>query len=200
MTLGMSGRHFRDIGARYLDKLAQRAPHAARITDKMPENFLYAGLIHLALPNAAIIHAVRDPIDTCVSCFSINFSRGQSHTYDLAALGRYYRYYQALMAHWHRVLPPGRIIDVHYEELVGNVEGVARHIIAHCGLAWDARCLDFQRTKRSVRTASATQVRQPIYKNSIGRWRGYESFLGPLLAELKPENNWCPEPSTPCQS
>jgi Flp pilus assembly protein TadD len=188
MILATSGKHFRALGAHYLDKLVQRAPRAARITDKMPGNFLYAGLIHLALPNAAIIHAVRDPIDTCASCFSINFSRGQTHTYDLAELGRYYRHYQALMAHWHRVLPPGRIIDVHYEDLVADLEGVARRTIAHCGLTWDARCLDFHRTERSVRTASAAQVRQPIYKGSVGRWRKYEKFLGPLLAELEPSN------------
>ena len=142
---------------------------------------MFAGLIHLALPNAAIIHATRDPIDTCVSCFSVHFTTGQTHTYDLAELGRHYRHYQALMAHWHRVLPPGRILDVRYEELVDNLEAVARRIIAHCGLAWDARCLDFHRTERTVRTASATQVRQPIYQTSVGRWRRYEKFLGPLV-------------------
>ncbi len=186
MVLDMSAERFRTLGARYLDKLVQRAPGAARITDKMPANFLFAGLIHLALPNAAIIHAIRDPLDTCASCFAVHFTRGQPHTYDLAELGRYYRHYRALMAHWHRVLPPGRIIDVHYEELVGDLEGVARRIIAHCGLAWDARCLDFHRTERSIRTASATQVRQPIYKSSVGRWRRYENFVGPLVAELAP--------------
>jgi hypothetical protein len=159
---------------------------AKRITDKMTVNFLFAGLIHLALPNATIIHAVRDPIDTCVSCFSVHFTKGLEHTYDLAELGRYYRHYRAMMAHWRDVLPPGRIMDVHYESLVGDLEGVARRIIARCGLAWDARCLDFHRTDRSVRTASATQVRQPIYKTSVGRWRRYEKFLGPLLAELDP--------------
>jgi tetratricopeptide (TPR) repeat protein len=185
MVLDMSEAHFRALGALYLDRLVQRAPGATRITDKMTVNFLFAGLIHLALPNATIIHAVRDPLDTCVSCFSVHFTKGQNHTYDLAELGRYYRHYQALMAHWHDVLPPGRIIDVHYEELVGDLEGVARRIVGHCGLAWDPRCLDFHRTVRSVRTASATQVRQSIYNTSIGRWRRYEKFLGPLLAELE---------------
>ncbi len=182
----MAAEDFRALGALYLDKLKRRAPGASRMTDKMPANFLYAGLIHLALPNAVIIHAIRDPLDTCVSCFSVHFTKGQMHTYDLAELGRYYRHYRTLMAHWRRVLPPGRIIDVHYEELVGNLERVARRIIAQCGLAWDARCLDFHRTERSVRTASATQVRQPIYRSSVGRWRRYENFLGPLLAELGP--------------
>jgi Flp pilus assembly protein TadD len=184
MMSDMWAKHFRTLAAFYLERLKQRAPGAARITDKMTTNFLFAGLIHLALPNAVIIHAVRNPIDTCVSCFSLNFTRGMMHTYDLAELGRYYRQYQAVMAHWHDVLPPGRILDVHYEELVSDPEGVARRIIAHCGLGWDTRCLDFHRTERSVRTASAVQVRQPVYKSSMGRWRRYQNFLGPLLAEL----------------
>jgi tetratricopeptide (TPR) repeat protein len=184
MMLDMSAAHFRASGALYLRKLAPRAPNAARITDKMTVNFLFAGLIHLALPNAAIIHAVRDPIDTCVSCFAVHFTEGQQHTYDLAELGRYYRHYRALMQHWHRVLPPGRIMDVQYEELIGDLEGVARRLVAHCGLPWDDSCLNFHRTERPVRTASATQVRRPIYRDSIGRWRKVENFLGPLLAEL----------------
>jgi hypothetical protein len=150
----------------------------------MPGNFIHAGLIHLALPNAVIIHAVRDPVDTCVSCFSKLFGEPQNHTYDLAELGRYYRGYQALMRHWHRVLPHGRILDVRYEDTVADLEGTARRIVAHCGLPWDPRCLEFHRTERPVRTASATQVRQPIYRSAVGRWRPYEPFLGPLLAEL----------------
>jgi hypothetical protein len=145
-----------------------------------------AGFIHLALPNATIIHAVRNPADTCVSCYSLLFV-DQKYTYDLAELGRYHRHYQALMTHWHSVLPPGRIIDVHYEDLVGNLDSVAQRIVAHCGLPWDPRCLDFHRTERPVRTASATQVRRPIYGSSVGRWRRYEPFLAPLLATLAGE-------------
>lgn len=186
MMLEMSPTDFRSLGALYLDKLTQRAPAATRITDKMTVNFLFVGLIHLALPDATIIHAVRDAADTCVSCFATHFTKGNEHSYDLAELGRYYRHYRDLMAHWHDVLPPGRIMDVHYEELVGDLEGVARRIVARCGLAWDARCLDFHRTKRPIRTASAAQVRKPIYRDSIGRWRRYQAFLGPLLAELGP--------------
>ena len=185
MASEMSAAHVRAIASSYLDNLAQRAPRAARIVDKMPGNFLFAGLIHLTMPNATIIHAVRDPVDTCFSCFSILFKK-QDQTYDLAELGRYYRHYNTLMAHWRRVLPAHRIIDVHYEELVDDLEGVARRIVAHCGLSWDPRCLDFHRTERTIRTASATQVRQPLYKTSIGRWRKYEAFLEPLLAELDP--------------
>jgi tetratricopeptide (TPR) repeat protein len=184
MVADMGLEDFRWLGAAYAHKLAERSPGAARITDKMPSNFIYAGLIHLALPCATIIHAVRDPIDTCVSCFAKLFVDGQAFTYDLAELGRYYGRYRALMAHWHRVLPPGRILDVRYEDVVADLEGSARRIVAHCGLGWDARCLDFHRTERAVRTASAAQVRRPIYGHAVARWRTYERFLAPLLAEL----------------
>jgi len=184
LTLDMSADHFRSLGVTYLERIAPRAPGARRIIDKMTGNFLFAGLIHLALPNATIIHAARDPADTCVSCFSVHFTQGHEHTYDLAELGRYYRHYRALMAHWHDVLPPGRIMDVHYEELVADLEGVARRIVSHCGMVWDTCCLDFHRTQRPVGTASATQVRKPIYKESVGRWRKYEVHLQPLLTEL----------------
>ena len=174
----------RAIGAHYLAQIQALAPKAPHITDKMPSNYYFAGLIHLALPNARIIHTLRDPFDTCISCFSKLFTAEQSHTYDLGELGRYYRRYQELMAHWRRVLPAGRILDVRYEDVVADLEGQARQIIAHCGLQWDPRCLAFHTTKRPVRTASATQVRQPIYRSAIGRWRVYEEFLGPLLKEL----------------
>jgi tetratricopeptide (TPR) repeat protein len=185
MVLSMEGAHIRALGTLYARELASSGPDAMHITDKMPSNFAFAGLIHLALPNAIIIHAVRDPLDTCVSCFSKHFIDGQLHTYDLAELGRYYRHYQALMAHWHRVLPQGRILDVSYEDTVADLEGAARRIIAHCRLPWDKRCLDFHLTERTVRTASATQVRKPIYKSAVGAWRRYEPFLAPLLKELR---------------
>jgi tetratricopeptide (TPR) repeat protein len=184
MALRMSGNDSRELGARYLAAIEQLAPASSHVTDKMPTNFLFAGLIHLALPHATIIHTVRDPVDTCISCFSRLFTEVNFQTYDLAELGRYYRHYRALMAHWHRVLPAGRILDVSYEETVADLEGAARRILSHCGLPWDPRCLDFHLTERVVRTASATQVRQPIYTSSIGRWRAYEPMLGPLLAEL----------------
>jgi tetratricopeptide (TPR) repeat protein len=172
------------IGSRYVAALQRLEPDARHVTDKMPTNFLFAGIIHLALPNARIIHTVRDPVDTCVSCFSKLFSAEQNHTYELAELGRYHHRYQALMAHWHRVLPQGRILDVRYEDVVADLEGQARRILDHCGLAWDPRCLEFHRTQRPVRTASAAQVRKPIYQGAIGRWRVYEPDLGPLLAAL----------------
>ena len=175
----------RRIGERYLAEMRRIAPIGrTRVINKMPANYLMIGLIHLALPNARIIHTIRDPVDTCISCFSKLFALEQNYTYDLAELGRYYRRYQKLMDHWRQVLPQGRILDVRYEEVVADLEGQARRIIAHCGLDWDERCLAFHKTARPVRTASAMQVRQPIYNLSIGRWRVYEPYIGPLLAEL----------------
>jgi tetratricopeptide (TPR) repeat protein len=181
----MTEADFYDLGARYLAEIEQIAPGGMHVTDKMPGNFVFAGLIHLALPNAVIIHTIRDPVDTCLSCFSKLFSAEQKHTYDLGELGRYYRRYRMLMAHWRDVLPAGRILDVRYEDVVSDLERQARRIVAHCGLDWDPRCLAFHNTERTVRTASATQVRQPIYKDSVGRWRAHEHFLDPLLAELE---------------
>ncbi|QXX76727.1 tetratricopeptide repeat protein [Methylovirgula sp. HY1] len=178
----------RQIGAHYLDMLGKLAPEAARMTDKMPSNYYFVGLIHLVLPNAKIIHTVRDPIDTCISCFSKLFTAEQNHTYDLGELGRYYRRYEQLMTHWRGVLPPRSFLDVRYEEVVANFEAEARRIIAYCGLEWDDQCLSFHATERPVRTASATQVRQPIYKSAVGRWRAYEEFLEPLLSALAGRN------------
>ena len=172
------------IAEAYLAQIPGLAAGQLRVTDKMPTNFFFAGLIHLALPNARIIHTVRDPVDTCVSCFSKLFTTEQYHTYDLAELGRYYRRYQQLMAHWGAILPPGRILDVRYEDVVADLEGQARRIIAHCGLEWDPRCLSFHTTKRPVRTASMLQVRQQLYQSGIGRAHVYEEFLAPLRDAL----------------
>jgi len=181
----MTDEDFRDLGARYLAEIERLAPESIHITDKTLGNFMFAGLIHLALPNAPIIHTVRDPVDTCLSCFSKLFIEGQyHHTYDLAELGRYYRHYQALMLHWHHVLPAGRILDVRYEDVVADLEGQARRVVAHCGLDWDPRCLAFHQTQRSILTASAAQVRQPIYSSAVGRWRVHKETLQPLLMEL----------------
>jgi tetratricopeptide (TPR) repeat protein len=172
------------LGERYVTGLRARHPDAARITDKMPANFLAVGLIHLILPNARIIHLRRDPVDTCLSSFSRLYNHGQPHSYDLAEIGAYYRGYAKLMDHWHTVLPAGTILDMVYEELVADNETQARRLIEHCGLEWDDACLDFHKTERAVRTASVTQVRQPIYNTSVQRWKRYESHLGPLLDAL----------------
>lgn len=179
----LSAEQLREFGAHYVEQLRSLAPAAERVTDKMPSNYLYIGLIHMALPSARIIHARRDPLDTCVSCFT-QFFGNKSFSSDLGTLGRYYRSYDALMAHWRAVLPPGVMLEVQYEELVADFENYARRIVEFCGLNWDPRCLAFYETKRPVRTASVLQVREPIFTRSIGRWRDYEPWLGPLMEAL----------------
>jgi Sulfotransferase family len=138
----------------------------------------------LILPHARIIHVQRDPRDTCFSCFSQLFARGLEWSYDLGELGRYYRAYEALMEHWRRVLPEGVMLEVQYEEIVAELEPQARRILGFCGLSWDERCLNFHETRRPIWTASAAQVREPIYRTSVGRWQPYEKLLQPLLDEL----------------
>ncbi len=140
---------------------------AKRLTDKMPSNYYFLGLIHLALPNAKIIHTVRDPIDTCISCFSKLFSADQNHTYDLAELGRYYRRYEQLMTHWRRVLPTESFLDVQYEDVVANLEGAARRIIAYCGLPWDDRCLAFHETNRPCERRAQRRCANPFTKTQL---------------------------------
>ena len=171
-------------GAEYVAGLQLRASVASRVIDKMPANFLAVGLIHLMLPNAKIIHVNRNPVDTCLSCFSQLFKGGQEFSYDLAELGRYYVDYARLMEHWRKVLPDGAFLDVQYEDIVADQEAQSRRIIEYCGLEWNDACLDFHRNKRPVKTASMAQVRQPMYKSSVERWRSYEKFLGPLLDAL----------------
>jgi tetratricopeptide (TPR) repeat protein len=175
----------RHLGRRYIDRVGARAPGVTRIVDKMLSNFAYIGIIHLALPNARIIHACRDPVDTCLSCFSLLFAENQLYAYDLAELGRYYRAYTKLMRHWRAVLPEGIMLDVRYEDVVDDLEGQARRLITHCGLAWEDRCVAFHETQRPVRTASVTQVRRPIYRDSIGRWRPCRGLLQPLIDALE---------------
>jgi tetratricopeptide (TPR) repeat protein len=178
------GEELRQIGADYVAALQPLAPDARRIIDKMPVNFHFAGLIHLILPNARIIHVIRDPVDTCLSCFSKLFSGEQPFAYDLGELGRFHRAYQQLMAHWRQVLPPHVLLEVHYESLVEDLATEARRMVAHCGLDWDDACLEFHKTSRAVHTASVTQVRQPIYRGSVGRWRPEPTLLQPLLDGL----------------
>jgi tetratricopeptide (TPR) repeat protein len=174
----------RRLGNAYLASLPSLPDGKKRIIDKEPGNFLRVGLIRLILPNARIIHTMRDPADTCVSCFSRLFT-DLPFTYDLAELGRYYRGYHELMAHWRSVLPAGAMLDVTYEEVIDNLEEQARRLIDYCGLSWDDRCLSFHETRRPIATASNVQVRRPIYRTSLERWRRYEAYLQPLLAELE---------------
>jgi len=176
--------HLRRMGAQYVRLLRAHSADAPHITNKMPSSFFYVGLVHLALPNARVIHSMRNPVDTCLSCFSKLFSGEQSYSYDLGELGRYYRKYLELMAHWRRVLPGGTMLDVQYEDVVADVETQVRRILTYCGLEWDARCLEFYKHARPVKTASAMQVRRPIYTSSIGRWLPYKDQLMPLIGEL----------------
>jgi len=181
----MSGRRFRRMGADYAAALRALAPAARRITDKLPGNFRLIGLIHLILPNARIIHLVRNPVDTCLSCYSKLFSHELFYSYDLAELGRFYAGYSRMMAHWRSILPPGSIFDVSYEALVKDFPTHAREILAYCGLPWNDACLRFHESRRPVHTASATQVRQTVYQSSVGRWRPDASLLKPLLDALE---------------
>ena len=180
----LDGLALRSLGEAYLANLPALEDGKIRVVDKLPGNFLRVGLIRLILPHARIIHTMRNPIDTCVSCYSKLFTYGLSFTYDLGELGRYYRAYSELMDHWRAVLPPGAMLDVSYENVVDDLEGQARRLIDFCGLPWNDRCINFHQTRRPVRTASAVQVRQPLFRSSLERWRRYEANLGPLLDEL----------------
>jgi tetratricopeptide (TPR) repeat protein len=179
-----ASRVLQQIGRDYLERIVPLAHGSARLVDKMPGNFIHAGLIALILPGARIVHARRDPVDTCLSCYTKLFGGDQSFTYDLAELGTFYRYYERLMAHWRSVLPADRFIEVDYEAVVEDLEGQARRLIEFLGLPWDDACLNFHENRRVVRTASVNQVRQPIYRTSKGRWREHAAHLGPLLDAL----------------
>ncbi|WP_010216376.1 sulfotransferase [Sphingomonas sp. PAMC 26621] len=172
------------LGRAYVDAIEPLVEGHRRMVDKMPSNFLYAGLIHRLLPDARIIHVRRDPVDTCLSCYSKLFTREQLFAYDLAELGLFYRSYDRLMAHWRAVLPADRFIEVRYEDIVSDLETESRRLVAFCGLDWDPACLHFHRTGRIVRTASVNQVRQPLHADSVGRWRKYARHLTPLTAAL----------------
>ena len=173
----------RALGAAYLARLPGLPPGKSRITDKLPANFMHVGLIHLALPGAKIVHVLRDPADTCMSCYSKLFDVGQEFTYDLSELGRYYVAYRRLMDHWRAVIP-GAIYEISYEALVADMAEETRRVLDYCGLEWDPACLAFHENARPVQTASATQVRKPLYGSSVGRWKRYERHLAPLLTEL----------------
>jgi Sulfotransferase family len=176
------------LAAAYLARIGGGAGAALRITDKMPANFLYAGVIHAALPRARFIHLMRDPLDTCVSVYFQNFLNVSPYANDLEDLAHYYRQYRRIMAHWRGLLPATALLEVPYESLVAEPEPWTRRMLEFLGLPWDARCLEFHQTDRVVITASKWQVRQKISAASVGRWRHYEKHLGPLLqlAELAP--------------
>ncbi len=180
----LPAERLRTLGEKYLDQLRKLSGGRPHVVDKMPVNFAYAGLIHLILPGAKIIHCRRDPVDTCLSCYSKLFSAEQAFSYNLAELGAFHRDYQTLMAHWRAVLPAQNFLEVDYEDVVADLEREARRMLEFLGLPWDPACLDFHETKRPVRTASVNQVRQKLYKSSAGRWRKHARHLGPLLQAL----------------
>jgi tetratricopeptide (TPR) repeat protein len=173
---------FAKSAAEYLGVLRAIAPTAARVTDKMPFNFLWAGLIHVAFPRAIIIHCRRAAIDTALSIHQTHFHPGLAFPTGGAELVAYFRSYQRLIDHWQRVLPADHFIEVDYEDLTRAPEPVIRRIIAACGLAWHDACLRPESNPRAVKTPSKWQTRQPIYRTSIARWRRYEPWLGPLRA------------------
>ncbi|HWX70038.1 MAG TPA: tetratricopeptide repeat protein [Steroidobacteraceae bacterium] len=164
----------------YLARIGAQAGAASRVTDKMPANFLYAGLIHAALPRARIIHMQRHPLDTCLSIYFQNFFNVSPYANDLGNLAHYYGEYRRVMAHWRRTLPPSALLEAPYEGLVEDAEGWTRRMLEFIGLPWDPKCLDFHRSDRVVITASKWQVRQQINASSVGRWRNYEQYLAPL--------------------
>jgi tetratricopeptide (TPR) repeat protein len=173
------------MGASYVESVRAQADSVSHITDKNPFNFLALGLIHLILPNAKIIHVKRNPLDTCLSGFMQLFNGNtQAYSYDLIELGGYYTNYIRLMEHWHSVLPEGAFYELQYEELVADKENQIRRLIDYCGLEWNDACLESHKSSRSVKTASITQVRQPIYASSVERWRNYEKHLQPLVDAL----------------
>jgi len=180
----MTAADCRRLGEQYLrDTHSFRATGRPRFIDKMPNNFRHIGLIHLILPNATIIDVRREPMACCFSNFKQLFAQGQTFTYGLQDIARYYRNYLELMRHWDEVLP-GRVLRIHYEDVVDDLEGSVRRLLDHCGLELEPACLAFHRTVRSVRTPSSEQVRQPIYRDALEQWRHYERWLAPLREAL----------------
>jgi len=175
------------IGTEYLQHINKLCDGAAqRVTDKMPFNHLHIGLIQLILPQARIIHCVRDAVDTCLSCFFQYFMGQHDYSCDLASLGQLYNNYRLLMKHWESVISLP-IMSINYEDLISQQEEKSHELIAFCGLDWDEKCLDFHKSRRVVKTASYDQVRRPIYRSSLQRWKNYKTHLEPLKRTLKSE-------------
>lgn len=174
---------FARLGEAYIASTRPGTGHTGRFIDKLPLNFLYTGLIHRALPKAKIVHVRRDPIDTCYAIYKQLFVDAYPFSYDLEELGKYYAAYHELMTHWHEVLP-GIMHVVEYEKLVSDLEGEARKLVEFCGLEWQPECLRYYDNEAASTTASAAQIRQPVYQSSVGKWRRYERQFAPLVATL----------------
>jgi hypothetical protein len=168
----------------YRSLLTQISPTARRVTDKSPHNYHFLGLIHAVFPRARIIHCRRHPVDTCLSIYFQDFARKMDFAYDRNDLVAAYRQYVKLLAHWRGVLPADRFLEIQYEDLVADREAVTHKMIAFCGLDWNDACLHSEQNRRSVRTASVWQARQPIYRTSVARWRHYAPWLGSLVELL----------------
>jgi tetratricopeptide (TPR) repeat protein len=175
---------FRALGEAYIEKTRPMRDASPRFIDKLPFNYLYAGLIHLALPQAKIINIQRHPMDTCYAVYKQLFKDAYPFSYDLNELGQYYIDYHRLMQHWNEVMP-GVLHTLRYEAVVADVEGEARRLLQFCGLAWEDQCLRFYEDTQASTTASALQVRQPVYASSVGRWRHYAQQLEPLRLQLE---------------
>jgi tetratricopeptide (TPR) repeat protein len=178
-----AGIDFSELGANYIRSTRPFTGHTARFIDKLPLNYLYAGLIHLALPNAKIINLKRHPLDTCYAIYKQLFLDAYPFSYDLEELGHYYVAYSQLMEHWNSVMP-GVIHAVNYEELVADIEAESRRLIDVCDLDWQPQCLKFYENPEASTTASTVQVRQPVYQSSVGKWRQYSDQLAPLINVL----------------
>ena len=174
------------LGKKYLERTSVLAPDKSFIIDKMPSNCFYIGIIYRMFPTAKIIHAIRDPMDSCFSCFTHLFKSSMLFAYDLAALSDYYGLYAQAMQHWQAVLPKGVIFDCPYEQMIANHEAFSKQLLEYIGLPWDPNCLNFYKNDRIVKTASLTQVRKPIYKTSVQRWQYFAESLEPLLQRLAP--------------
>ena len=188
-------KDLRAYGKQYIDESQRhRITDKPLFTDKLPNNFPLMGFAHLILPNAKIINARRHPFDSCLGAYKQLFGHGQNFTYDMLDLAHYYKQYDAMMKHWHEVLP-GKVLDVHYEETVTDLAGQVRRILDHCGLPFEKSCVHFHETERAVKTASSEQVRQPIYTGALGKWRRYEKNLGLWEDHLGYIVDELPEPS-----
>jgi len=172
------------LGQRYLELVAAVANTDKRVVDKLPSNFRHVALLHLALPRARFIHCTRDAIDTCFSCYTTLFTGRQDFAFDLTEAGRYYRAYLMLVEHWRAILPPGVMLDLSYEDVVADLDGNARRMLAFCDLRWDDAVLRYYETSRPIRTASFKQARQPIYNTSVRASEAYRRELQPLIDAL----------------
>ena len=185
MASMMRSSQFAAVAEDYLKTVSGYSKTAKRVTDKLLTNYYFVGFIHTLFPKAKIIHTMRNPGDACWSCYTKLFKDDMPHSYDLRELGRYYIKYDEIMAHWRKILPPGVMLEVKYEDVVNDPETKAREMIAFCGLEWDPQCLKFHESDRPVKTASVSQIRKPIYKSSVARWPRYGDRMNPLIDTLR---------------